>query len=401
VKFTERTVAALELPEGRSEIIFFDTAQPGFGLRLRAGGSRTWIYQFKVGTQHRRISLGRVGVVSLQKAKVMAADMAAMVRLGRDPVAEKHARRVRAAETFGNACKPFLVRQARRLRDRTYAETERYLLVHLKPLHGLQLSEIDRRAMAPQLTRIAAEHGPHAADRACSAASVFFGWAVREGLCEVNPTIGLNKHGDTKPRDRVLDNSELAEVWQALGADAYGSICKLLLLTGCRKREIAALRWSEIKGDWIELPPERVKNGRPHQIFLASPALAIIRAQVRRLNHDSVFGGGAAGYTNWGTSKAELDKRILAARRAKDSKAKPMAHFTVHDFRRSFATGASNIGTLPHVVEACLNHQSGSKRGPAGVYNRSVYAAEAREAWLRWGAHVMSIVSGERTTLRA
>jgi integrase len=69
-----------------------------------------------------------------------------------------------------------------------------------------------------------------------------------------------------------LDDSELAEVWQALGDDVYGSICKLLVLTGCRKREIGALRWSEIKGDTIELSPLRTKNARPHQVFLAPAA---------------------------------------------------------------------------------------------------------------------------------
>jgi hypothetical protein len=115
---------------------------------------------------------------------------------------------------------------------------------------------------------------------------------------------------------------------------------------------------------------------------------------VRRLNQDSVFGGGAAGYTNWTASKAELDKRILMARRAKDPKAKPMAHFTAHDLRRSFATGASNLGVLPHVVEACLNHQSGAKRGVAGTYNKSVYLVETRECWDSWADHVMSIVVG-------
>jgi hypothetical protein len=163
-------------------------------LRLRPG-SKTWIYQYKIGDRHRRITLGSATVVSLAKARAKAADLYAMVRLGNDPAAEKHERRARASETFGNACKPFLVRQARRLRDRSYAETERYLLVHWKPLHGLQLSGIDRRTVAAQLTRIAAEHGPHAADRARSALSVFMGWCVREGLCDVNPTIGANKHG--------------------------------------------------------------------------------------------------------------------------------------------------------------------------------------------------------------
>jgi len=57
-RLTQKTIAALMLPEGKSENITFDDDLPGFGFRIRASGSRTWIVQFKIGGHHRRIALG-------------------------------------------------------------------------------------------------------------------------------------------------------------------------------------------------------------------------------------------------------------------------------------------------------------------------------------------------------
>ena len=67
MKLTQKTVAALDLPKGKSETIVFDEDLPGFGLRIRAGGKRTWVYQFKVGNQHRRMTLGSVTALSPQR----------------------------------------------------------------------------------------------------------------------------------------------------------------------------------------------------------------------------------------------------------------------------------------------------------------------------------------------
>ena len=58
MKLTQRTVDTLDLPKGKSEAIIFDEDLPGFGLRIRAGGKRVWIFQFKLGNQHRRMTLG-------------------------------------------------------------------------------------------------------------------------------------------------------------------------------------------------------------------------------------------------------------------------------------------------------------------------------------------------------
>ena len=66
----------------------------------------------------------------------------------------------------------------------------------------------------------------------------------------------------------------------------------------------------------------------------------------------------------------------------------------MQDLRRTTATGLANLGTPPHVVEAILNHQSGHKRGVAGVYNRSPYEREVRAALALWEDHVRTLVDG-------
>jgi integrase len=97
------------------------------------------------------------------------------------------------------------------------------------------------------------------------------------------PAATTNKHfDDAKSRDRVLADRELAIVWHALPDSDYGAIVKLLILTGQRREEIGALRRSEVDLEElvIALPPERTKNGRPHEVPLSKPALAILSAFV-------------------------------------------------------------------------------------------------------------------------
>ena len=111
---------------------------------------------------------------------------------------------------------------AQRLRQKTLFETRRYLNVNWKPLHGLGLNAIDRRAVALRLFEIARENGPIAANRARVALSAFFNWAMREGLSDKNPVVGTNRAADERSRDRVLSDEELAVIWSACRDDDFG-----------------------------------------------------------------------------------------------------------------------------------------------------------------------------------
>jgi integrase len=196
----------------------------------------------------------------------------------------------------------------------------------------------------------------------------------------------------------VLSRAELAEVWgAACGAGDFGDIVRLLILTGQRREEIGSLRWSEIDFDrgLIVLPPERTKNKRLHEIPLSPQARAILELRAQRVAssprpsrakpNDGLIFGGAAGFSGWSRAKGKLDAALA-------QRAKPMPDWRLHDLRRTAATGMAELGVLPHIIEAVLNHVSGHKGGVAGIYNRSRYTEPMRDALERWGEHVETIV---------
>ena len=401
MKLTKATIAGLRLPEGKSDAIFFDDDVPGFGLRIRAGGKKTWIVQYRVGKMQRRITLGAVNALDPEKARKAARDRLAQVTLGGDPQREKADARASAAITLGSLVNRYLTFKEGSVRKSTHSETKRYLRDYWKTLHKVPIYEVHRRDIAARLTLISEEHGPVAAARARIALSGIFAWAMREGIVDANPVIGTNKPPEPPSRDRVLTDAELGEIWAACRDNDYGRIVKLALLTGARREEIGGLTWQEIDIERAEinLPPERTKNGRPHMIPLSPLALSIVRVVPEREGREYLFGEGAGAFSGWSKGKSALDRRILKARRdaAKvngASDAKPMPDWRHQDLRRTAATRMADLGIQPHVIEAILNHVSGSKAGVAGVYNRSLYATEKRAALLVWADHVLAVLDG-------
>jgi hypothetical protein len=174
MKLTQKTVAALTLAEGKTETIVFDDDLSGFGIRIRAGGSRTWVYQFKIGDQHRRITLGSLAALTPARARESAAELYAAVRLGRDPAGEKFEGRVRAAETMAAVLPAYLGRQRGHLRPRSYVECERHLLKNCKSLLGLPIAKIDRRTVAARISDIVHNSGAVSANRARGIVGILF-----------------------------------------------------------------------------------------------------------------------------------------------------------------------------------------------------------------------------------
>jgi len=85
------------------------------------------------------------------------------------------------------------------MKPRSYEETKRHLENHWKPLHGLALASIGRANVAAQVSTIAKENGPVAANRSRASLSAFFRWAIGEGLCDRNPVAGTNKQEEKGP----------------------------------------------------------------------------------------------------------------------------------------------------------------------------------------------------------
>lgn len=389
MKLTQAAVDRIKLPAGKSEAIFFDDDMAGFGLRVREGGSRNWIVQYKIGPKHRRLTIGNVSTLTAGKAREAASTALAKVKLGNDPAHEKAIAQTAAGDTFEAGAKRFLARQETKLRTSTHDAVERYLMERCKPLHGLPVNKINRATIAARLTAIANEFGPVSADRCRAALSSMFSWLIREGMADANPVIGTNKHSDAEARDRVLTDAELAAVWTGAPENDYGRIVKLLMLTGCRRDEIGSLRWSEISGlddageSLIALPGARTKNGRAHDVPLSADSVAILEAITRREKRDLVFGEGEGGFSGWSKAKEALDSKI-------GDTVKP---WTLHDLRRTASTRMHEAGVQPHIVEAVINHASGHKAGVAGTYNRATYAVEKRQALDTLASYIKTAVA--------
>jgi integrase len=394
-KLTAATIGKLELPAGKLDHIFFDHDIPGFGLRLREGGSRTYVFQYKLGSKQRRLVLGRVSAIKPDAARAIASEQHAKVRLGRDPATEKALAKIDAANTFGELLRRYLEHQQDNLRPRSYYELRRHLENYAKRLHRLPLASVDRRSIADLLNRIAKESGNVTSNRVRSSIAAMFAWGIQEGIAETNPVAGSRKR-EEKSRDRVLSDAELKLIWDNLNGDQYGAIVRLLMLTGQRANEIAALRWSEIDldGRMIFLPAERTKNGRPHSVPMSDTVRDILAAQPRPEDRELVFGHRDGPFSGWSKSKGQLDERISK------TASKPLPHWTPHDLRRTCATRMADLGVQPHVIEAVLNHVSGHKGGIAGIYNRAQYAREKEHALTLWADHVAAIVAVKVPLLR-
>jgi integrase len=402
VKLTAKTVRTLRLPPDVIDKVYFDEDLPGFGLRLRASGVHSWMVQYSIAGRTRRIVLGLLTALDPGRARATAQNLLARVRLGHDPAAEKELARARASETFGALLPDFLAHQKARLKPRSYVETERHLQRHAKALHGSPIEAITRRTIAARLAEIEKHNGPAARNRVRASLSAYFTWAAKEGYVDANPVAFTNK-AEERARERVLSDEELRIIWLATDDSQFGAIVKLLMLTGARRSELGGLTWDEVSPNLplITLPPARTKNGREHLVPLSQPALAILKAQPKRINPDGtprehVFGNiVGCGYQNWSRGKVDLDARIAQACHGK------ALDWRLHDFRRSVSTALHDrFGVSPHVVEVLLGHVGGHKAGVAGTYNKALYLEERRRALEQWGAHIMELVTGKRTKAR-
>ena len=388
MKFDVHTVAEAALPPGKTDHIEWDDDLPGFGLRLRAGGNRSWVAQYRTADgRTRRTSIAIVAKLSPADARQAARKILAKVALGHDPQGEKAAQRQQAVRTVRALIAAYLEAKQPELRPESFRVTKLYLTgPYFKALQVLAVIAVTRSDIAAAIRAIVRNHSTATAAAARRALSAFFAWCIAEGELAngANPVDGSHRPADPTPRDRVLTDAELVEIWKAACQDDEpGKIIRLLILLGSRRQEIGGMRWSELDldaGTWT-LPAERSKNRRAHTITLPPAALAIINS-VPRTSRDHLFGDRAAdGFTAWSNAKADLDRRLGDA----------VKGWRLHDLRRSAATKMADIGIEPHVIEACLNHYSGHRAGVAGVYNRARYEQATKLALVKWADHVLAL----------
>jgi integrase len=373
-KVTKATVEKLPL-----NAVLWDTSLVGFGAR-RQRRHVHYLLRYRINGHQRFVSIGRHGTWTPDTARNEARRLLGLVASKVDPASE----RVRPAETFGAELDRYLERKRTALKPRSLELINYHLQVHAKSLHPLRLAEIDRRAIATLLGGVEIKSGPTSRNRLRASLSAFFNWAVREGLLDLNPVLGTGKADEGHSRERTLTNAELAQVLNALGQTQFSDIVRLLVLTGQRREEIGGLRWSEVdlERNVIVLPSERTKNKRQHELPMSTQVRAVLERQPRHSGREFVFGVGPRSFSGWSDGKANLNAR-----------AKLKVDWRLHDLRRTAATMmADQLGVLPHIIEAVLNHVSGHRAGVAGIYNRAKYEGEMRAALQRWADYVDGIM---------
>ena len=378
MKLKNATVGSL--PAKGSDTLYADDDLPNFYLRIRAGGSRSYVVQWRQNGLQRRVTLGKVGHLTLDEARRRARKMLVNISDGYDPHVAKAKSRIDDKQIFETLAREYLEVRSRDMRARSLEQCRLHLLTYFMPLHKLPLKKLDRATVAAELRTIARDRGPVAADRGRSSLSSFLAWSIGEGILETNVVIGTNRQSKGASRERVLTDAELVAIWNVLPNSDFGRILKLLTLTGQRRSEIADLRWAEIEADAISLPAARTKNGRAHVVPLSPQARGVLDEVPQRDGRQLVFGEGNGGYSGFAVAKIKLDEGC------------GVTGWVVHDLRRTAATRMADLGIAPHIVESVLNH-AGHRAGVSGTYNKSTYAPEKRAALDLWGTHIQMLLA--------
>ena len=161
------------------------------------------------------------------RAYAAAEHVLAQVKLGSDPQARKKEQSARGVATLHALSERFLRFKEEQLKANTFKQMRSHLTTHWSPLNVFSINKITRSDIAAQLRKIAEERGPFAANRARATLSSFFTWAMKEGLVEFNPVLGVDRQAKEQPRDRVLTDAEIAIILERLRARRLRLNCSL------------------------------------------------------------------------------------------------------------------------------------------------------------------------------
>ncbi len=365
----------------------------GLLIRVSRTGGKVWYLATRVDGVLRRIKLGTYPVLSLKDAREKAQSLLRDIQLG-----TFQARDVEPALpvlTLGDVIPQFITRYAQR-QTKDWKGTESILL-RMSGLHPMPINAIKRGDVTRELERLISDIGAKGgkgtrANRGLAAIKKLYSWCVDQGIVENSPVVGLKPPIREESRDRVLTDDEIIAFWKGCEAEGYPfeQFGKLLLLTGQRRQEIAAMRLSELdlnRGTFT-LKADRTKNSTAHIVPLSGQALDILRSIPRFLGSDYVFTStGRTPISGFGRFKDRLDTFVGLE----------VEDWRFHDVRRTVATNMAILKVPPHIIEAVLNHKSGIVSGVASIYNRHAYLDEKREALQTWADRVEELTAREKT----
>jgi integrase len=396
LKLTKSSIDVLPTPS--SDVIYWDAAFPGFGLKVTPKGRKVFVVLYRTGgagSKLRKYTIGPYGRVTLHQARVAAQKVFAAKLEGRDLAAEKReARRRVVADRVEDLLETFILQHVSQ--NRSAYEISRLLRREMgKPWSGRSIHEITKRDVVDVISAIEQRGAPGTANKTLKVIKTFLRWCVGRAVLDRSPAEGVPMPAKVVTRDRVLTDGELAQVILAARqmSGPYGGIVELLALTGQRREEVAAMTWGELdlhRRVWT-LPKSRTKNAKEHAVHLSEQSMAVLlRTTVRGPFVFTVL--GSKPFREFSRTKRQIDE--LSG----------VTGWRLHDLRRTCVSGMARLGIPPHVADKILNHQSGTISGVAAVYQRHDFLDERNDALERWGAHVAKIVfdasSDRQSTIR-
>ncbi|HET7085936.1 MAG TPA: integrase arm-type DNA-binding domain-containing protein [Rhizomicrobium sp.] len=389
-KLTKRTVDDLEAAGGK-DLVAFDDDVPGFGIRVKPSGAKSWLIQYRNREgRSRRLTIGKVGRLTPDEARREAKQRLAGVDRGEDPAETRAA--ARNAQTVAEACDEYLEAGKGRIKGSTLAVDRSRIDRHVKPLLGSRaVSSLTAADMEKFLKDVmAGKHikpsvilaeskgkrprggvatgGPAVAARTLGMLGTILERAVRDGVISKNPARGIKRPKDqaAKPafsfekvkalgaaiREDALENAETESKESKVGRDAI----RALLLTGFRRMEALTLQNEMI--DFLAhcARLDDTKSGRQMR--------ALGRAALEHLTSIKIKNAKSNDFVFPGSSKAghlvglpKMWQRI--AHRAK------LKNVTLHGLRHWFASAATELGYSDLIIGALLGH---AKKGITGRY---------------------------------
>lgn len=417
---TVKAIEAMKPNATRQEIP--DGGLPGLYLIIQPKRERhgkevppamSWAIRYRFDGRPKKHTIGPYPAYSLAQAREEGGKALRAVSEVRDPAAEKAARKERKLDLVEDALDEFIKRHVEQKNSATtIRERKRLFDKEIRPRwKGRNMQSITRLEIIILIDKTA-DRAPVVANRLLALLRKFFNWAVERDIIEVSPMIKkIAPPGQETTRDRILTDDEIRLFLLAADKQDYpfGPMVKLLLLTGQRRTEVANAEWVEMETDgndqlWV-IPPTRSKNRKEHFVPLSALPLSIVQAlpRIRPTSGDNTkpvylfTTTGDAPVSGFSKAKQLLDASMLkiataeAVKRGEDPASVAIEPWTFHDLRRTAASGMARLSIAVHVVEAILNHKSGSIKGVAAIYNRYDYAKEKRDALTAWAEYVHAI----------
>jgi integrase len=354
IKLTKSVVEKTE-PE-KSDLYLWDFDTPGFGVKVTPKGKRIYVAQYRISGRSRRMTIGRHGILTFEKAKEEAKTKLAEATLGADPAAIKMD--LRHGPTVKELGARYVAEHAEVKKKKSSADDDRKMLEnHIYPKIGNEKASTITRAHIAELHHQLKDK-PYAANRMLSLLSKMFSLAEQWGyrIDNTNPCRHIQKYKEDK-RKRYLSGDELSSLGATLcdaeknetEPPAAIAAIRALLFTGARLSEILTLKHEYVNMEHGALDLPDSKTGFK-TIPLSEPARQIIETQPIIEGNDYVFAGHRRGQNLVGLNR--IWDRLRKAAGIPDVR--------IHDLRHSYASVGAAAGLGLPIIGALLGHTQAS-----------------------------------------